>query len=117
VTGLARVEVEEMPTLCLLRIRGEIDISNAHELSAEIEAAVPNGAPTLVVDLTYTTYLDSAGVKLLFLLADRYRARRRVLRLVVPPDAPVRAVLELTGLSKVVSLEDHLEEWPASPEI
>jgi anti-anti-sigma factor len=116
VNGLARIEVEETPALCVLRISGEIDISNALELSAKIEAAVPNGAPTLVVDLTHTTYLDSAGVKLLFLLADRYRARRRVLRLVVPPEAPIRAVLELTGLSQIVSLEDQLDEGPASPE-
>ncbi|MGH2554524.1 MAG: STAS domain-containing protein [Actinomycetota bacterium] len=112
--GLARIEVEETPGLCLLRIKGEIDMSNAQELSAEIEAAVPNGAPTLVVDLTETTYLDSAGVKLLFLLADRYRARRRVLRLIVPPEAPIRAVLELTGLSRVVSLEDRLDSGPES---
>ena len=110
--GLARIEVEETPGLCLLRIKGEIDMSNAQELSAEIEAAVPNSAPTLVVDLAETSYLDSAGVKLLFLLADRYRARRRVLRLVVPPDSPIRAVLELTGLAQVVSLEEQLDEGP-----
>lgn len=112
--GLAGIEVEETGPLCLLRISGEIDVSNAEDLSAEIEAAVPNGAPTLVVDLTHTTYLDSAGVKLLFLLADRFRARRRVLRLVVPPEAPIRAVLELTGLTRVVALEDQLDENPGS---
>lgn len=113
--GLARVEVEQVRSLCVLRISGEIDISNADELSAEIEAAVANGPSTLVVDLTYTTYLDSAGVKLLFLFADRFRTRRRELRLVVPPDAPIRAVLELTGLPQVLRLEDHLEEGPRPP--
>lgn len=115
-SGLARIEVEEAPGLCLLRIKGEIDMSNAQELSAEIEAAVPNEASTLVVDLAQTTYLDSAGVKLLFLLADRYRARRRVLRLVVPLAAPIRPVLELTGLAQVVSLEDRLDTGRGYPE-
>lgn len=114
--GLARVEVEQVGPVCLLRISGEIDGSNAHDLSTEIEAAVPNGAPALVVDLTGTTYLDSAGVKLLFQLADRLQVRRRVLRLVVPPEAPIRAVLELTGLTKVVALEDELDLGTGTPE-
>lgn len=115
-SGLARIEVEATPGTCLLRIIGEIDMTNAQDLFAEIEAAVPNAASTLVVDLAQTTYLDSAGVKLLFLLADRYRARRRVLRLVVPPEAPIRAVLELTGVAQVVSLEDHLDQRPGAAE-
>jgi anti-anti-sigma factor len=115
VNTLARIEVEQVRSLCVLRIRGEIDISNARELSAEIAAAVSNVAPTLVVDLSDATYLDSAGVKLLFQLADRLRARRRELRVVVPRESPIRAVLEITGLPKVVPLEDHLDEGPGSP--
>jgi anti-sigma B factor antagonist len=109
-TDLAHVEAEQRGSVCVLRIHGEIDISNARELSEAIEAAVPNGAPTVVVDLTDVTYLDSAGVKLLFLLADRLLARRRSLRVVVPEEAPIRAVLELTGLQKVAPLEGHLDE-------
>jgi anti-sigma B factor antagonist len=115
VSDLAHVEVEQHGSLCVLRIEGEIDISNARELSATIEAAVPNGAPTVVADLSHVTYLDSAGVKLLFLLADRLRVRRRVLRLVVPEESPIRAVLELTGLPRVAPLEAHLEEGTGAP--
>jgi anti-sigma B factor antagonist len=112
VSDLAHVVVESRGSVCLVRITGEIDISNAGEVSASIEDAVPNGVPTLVVDLTHTTYLDSAGVKLLFQLADRFRTRRRELRLIVPREAPIRAVLELTDLPHVAALEDRLDEGP-----
>jgi anti-anti-sigma factor len=108
-SGLASVESERAGSWLLLRIRGEIDISNASDVSEAIDAAVPNGTPMVAVDLTETTYLDSVGVKLLFLLAERLRVRRREFRLVVPESAPIRAVLELTGLSRLVALEDHLE--------
>jgi anti-sigma B factor antagonist len=110
VSDLARVEVEPSGSVCIVRISGEIDISNAREVSASIEEAVPNGAPKLVVDLTQTTYLDSAGVKLLLQLADRFHTRRRTLRLVVPRGAPIRAVLELTDLPRIVPLQDHLDD-------
>lgn len=108
-SGLASVESGRAGSWLVLRIRGEIDTSNVSEISEAIEAAVPNGIPMVAVDLTHTTYLDSAGVKLLFTLGERLRVRRREFRLVVPKSAPIRAVLELTGLSRLVPLEDHLE--------
>jgi len=51
-------------------------------------------------------------VKLLFQLAEKFRARRRKLRLVVPNESPIRAVLELTDLTSMVPLEDHLNDGP-----
>lgn len=107
---LARVEVELRDDLCVVRIGGEVDISNARELSARIQAAIPNTILRIAVDLTETTYLDSAGVQLLFLLADRLRVRRHELRLIVPQGSSIRAVLELTSLPTIVSLEDRLDE-------
>lgn len=106
---LASVDVEQRGDIILLRVRGEIDVSNVRELSAEIEAAVPTGARTVVIDLADIIYLDSAGVKLLLQLADRLRVRRRQLRLVVPESSPIRAVLELTGLPSLIPLGNHVD--------
>jgi anti-anti-sigma factor len=104
-TGLANLEIDEGTEVRVVRIQGEIDISNAHEISAVVETAMPNGAETLLIDLTGTTFLDSAGVQLLFQLAQRLRTRRQQLKLIVPEDAPIRAVLELTGLQRIVPME------------
>ena len=107
---LARVEIDHRGELCIARIVGEVDISNARDLLGEIERAVPNGVATVAIDLTPTTYIDSAGVQLILLLADRLQTRRRRLRVVVPETAPIRAVLELTGISSVAPLEGSLEQ-------
>ena len=115
-TELARVEVEQRGDLCLVRIRGEVDISNARELSAAVEAAIQNRTPRIAIDLSETTYLDSAGVQLLFAVAARLRPRRHEVWVVVPRDSPVRAVLELSGLAAVVPLRDGRDERPAGPE-
>jgi anti-anti-sigma factor len=103
---LASIQAEQRGSDLVVRIAGEIDISNAREVSSALEEAVPNGTPAIVVDLSQVTYLDSAGVKLLMHLADRLRLRRRAVRLVVPDDAPIRAVLELTGLLRMVAQID-----------
>jgi anti-anti-sigma factor len=106
---LARVEVEPGEEACVVRVRGEVDISNASHLLATIEDALTNETPALTLDLTGTTYLDSAGVQLLFVLAERLKDRRHQLRLIVPEQSPVRAVLELTGLPKLVPMHTELD--------
>jgi anti-sigma B factor antagonist len=106
VTELAIVRVERLGDRTVVAIEGEVDMSNAAQLGAEITAAVPNGIRELVVDLTATTYLDSVGVSLLLRLAARLSSRRQTLRVVVPPDTPIRAVLELAGVPDVIEVHD-----------
>jgi anti-anti-sigma factor len=108
-SGLARLDAAHRDLTLVLRVRGEVDVSNARELAAEIEAAVPNDAPSVAVDLTDTTYLDSAGVQLLFRLAQRLRSRRQALAVIVPAASAIRAVLELTALSSVASVVDSFD--------
>jgi len=102
---LATIACEQLDGRFVVRVAGEIDISNARDLAATIETSVPNSAPVLVVDLTETRYLDSSGVALLLRLAERLKARRQELRVLVPRSAAVRAGLVLAGLGKVMPIE------------
>ena len=106
---LAQFEVERRPTLQVLRVRGEVDISNSDEFSAAIEGVAPTQANTIVVDLSETTYLDSAAVRLLIVLAERLKDRRNELRLVVPRASPIWSVLELTGVHKLIEVAPTLQ--------
>jgi hypothetical protein len=39
-SDLARVEGEQQGSLCLVRVHGEIDLSNAHEVSSALGIAI-----------------------------------------------------------------------------
>jgi anti-anti-sigma factor len=110
VSDLARVEGVRQGTVCLVRVHGEIDLSNAQEVSTAIGSAMGQEARRLVVDLSDITYLDSSGVALLLRLAERLQTRRRQLHLVVPRGSPVRRVLVFTGLPRVIPVEARLED-------
>ena len=103
---LAQTSSEDRNGVRLVRVSGEIDLSNAHEVLDAITSAVPDGASPLVVDLSATEYLDSAGIAMLFRLAQRMRYGRQELRLVVPHDTPIRTVVRLTNLEKVVPVDE-----------
>lgn len=106
---MVRVEVEENEDRCLIRLHGEVDMSNAPAVWSKMIGAISDTVSTVTVDLSPTRYLDSSGVRLLFQLADLLGARRRDLILVIPEDAPIRHALELTGLpgvARVLSVAD-----------
>ena len=112
---LAHLETHRVGDTQHASITGEIDLSNARPLLDTIAATMPDDAVVAVLDLTGTTYLDSAGIAAIFRLAERLRLRRQDLRLVVPPDSPIRAVLRLTRLDHVIEVDDSPPDVSASP--
>jgi anti-anti-sigma factor len=108
-TELARVETGTVDGIEIVRIAGEIDISNATLVRDALGAAIPD-LPEVVLDLTGTEYLDSAGLGMLFRLAERLSYNRQELRLVIAPNAAIRAVIRLTGLDQVVPVREEPAE-------
>lgn len=107
--GIAGIEVSERDGVVIAAVTGEIDTSNAGDLSLALSERLPNAATALALDLGGVTYLDSSGIELLFDLGRRLAARRQRLRLVVPEGAPTRRVLELCAIEVVAPLDRDLE--------
>ena len=70
--GLAEVSVTQQAGIPVVRLDGEVDLSNIEEVRHAMFAPAEAGHSCVVVDLTGTTYLDSTAVRLLFDLAVRY---------------------------------------------
>lgn len=100
---LARLSEEQSGELTLAAIEGEVDASNAAELGDGLRALLTNQSAILVVDLSETTYLDSAGLNLLFTLDGELSGRLQELRLVVPEGSPLGRTLSITGLDSTIS--------------
>jgi anti-anti-sigma factor len=109
-TDLVEVVPRQDRSVPVCELRGELDASNVDAVQGRLLECVGNEVPGLVLDLTATTYLDSAAVRILFDLARRLRTRRQELRLVVPPDGVVRRVLVLTALADVVPIDDNVDD-------
>jgi anti-anti-sigma factor len=108
VSDLADFTVEERDGQPVVRITGEIDASNVNTIGRRIRDSVSNEALGLIVDLCYTTYIDSAGVRLLFDLARRLDGRGLELQLVVAEQSQVDDVLDLVALDTVAQRHRNL---------
>ena len=99
---LARVTDEHHGDVPLVAIAGEIDASNAGEIAERLRAALSNRSEALVVDLSGTTYIDSAGLNVLFELSTALRERQQQLHLVVGQPSPIARIVAIVGLDAAV---------------
>jgi anti-anti-sigma factor len=99
-TWLARIVEDREGDVAIAAVDGEIDSSNVREIAESVHAMLTNRSAALVVDLERTTYIDSAGINMLFVLGDELRARQQQLHLVVGPSTPIARMIQLTSLDR-----------------
>jgi anti-sigma B factor antagonist len=107
---LATFESERLERATVVRIRGEVDLSNAERLHDELVARVGE-TPWLVLDLSACDYLDSAGLSVIARIHARCRARGAQLRIVVPTSAAtVERLLAITGMDEILQVDRSVDE-------
>jgi anti-anti-sigma factor len=107
---LADLQITRRDGIVIAHLIGEIDLSDAGELHAAITEATPNDALGVVLDLSAVTYVDSAGIHLLYRLAESLRNRGQTLRVVIPPGSPPSDALRLAGIQRHVDVVEELEQ-------
>jgi anti-sigma B factor antagonist/stage II sporulation protein AA (anti-sigma F factor antagonist) len=107
---LADLQLTSADDAVIARLTGEIDMSNARELRAAITDATPNHALGVVLDLSDVTYIDSAGIHMLYRLGESLRNRGQTLRVVIPPSSPASAALRLAGLNRNTDMVEAVDE-------
>lgn len=111
---LCDLTVAEHDGIALATLAGELDMSNADDLAAELQAQISNQALAVIVDLSPVDYLDSYGVGFLFELASNLRKRQQELRVVVPTDSHLKRVMELVEFGRIAAVEASVEDARAS---
>lgn len=107
---LARVSEEHREDVPIATVVGEVDASNAGEVGDRLRRLLTNQSAALIVDLSDTTYLDSAGINLLFELASELQHRQQRLRLVIDPSSQIARVMAIVGMQDTVATHATREE-------
>jgi anti-sigma B factor antagonist len=92
----------------------EIDATNAEELQDELNAVLDRGMTTVIVDMTRTTFCDSAGSRALLVAHQRASGMNADLRIVITQQA-VRRVFELLGLDEIIHVYASLAAAESEP--
>ena len=96
--------------MALARLSDEFDVSAAVAVRDGLLAALTNHDHGIVVDLQGVIFMDSAGINVLFEVAERLEARQQVVAVVLPERAVVRRVAELVGLGSAVNICESVDD-------
>ena len=107
---MSALDIERIDGVPIAHIHEDIDAANATTVQQQLADALGSDASSLIIDLSDTRYLDSAGIDMLLRLGDRLDHRRAKLILVIP-DAS-----HLKRLAMIVGLPDALAIHPSLPE-
>jgi len=83
----------------IIRIEGEVDVSNASELRDALDTALADGAKEVEADFAEVAYIDSTGIGVLVGAAHRAQESGSVL-VVASPQKNVERVFTLLGVDK-----------------
>jgi anti-sigma B factor antagonist len=102
-------QVEYHDGMPVVRVSGDVDVGQATKLRDRLLEELSNQDTGLVIDLTGTSYLDSAGVNMLFEVAERLAAGQLRFAIVVPEESLVERVLKIVDMASVAELRGSLD--------
>ena len=91
------IGIESQDGVVVARLSGDIDMANTGAIEDAVGRSVTSEARGFVLEMTDVTYLDSAGVRLMYRLDERASGRQQSLVVVVPPGALINRTLEAAG--------------------
>lgn len=99
-----------MSEVQVVSVEGDVDVARAPLLREELRRSLQNHDLGLVVDLSETRYLDSAGVNVLFELAEDLAERQLGFAIVIPEGGLVERVVTIVDLAAVAGLHRTVED-------
>jgi anti-anti-sigma factor len=106
-----KFEIEDKGSFKMIHIIGNIETEeNTKKLDDEIFSCIKNGHHHFVFNLEKTTYLDSAGISIfIHCLCDVQENKGSVY--IIARDTPVRKVLEMVGIDRLMKTYRSEEEF------
>jgi anti-sigma B factor antagonist len=99
------VSTEDRNGLVHVALVGELDLSTVAKVQDELRKVEATSPPTMVVDLSKLTFLDSTGLRCIITADERAREEGRRMVIVRGPD-PVQRVFSITRLEERLEIVD-----------
>jgi anti-anti-sigma factor len=102
---ILEVKTEDLNGLVHVALMGELDLSTVAKVQEELRKVEADFPPTVVVDLSKLTFLDSTGLRCIVTADERARDEGRRVVIVRGPD-PVQRVFAITRLEERLEMVD-----------
>jgi anti-anti-sigma factor len=105
---MLHIAIDEISTVKVVRVRGEVDITTAPQLNRELSNAVTH-SHHVVADLRGVQYIDLSGIRALEATQQVARKQQRLLVVIAPP-APVGNIFDVVQLQQEIPIVTSQED-------
>jgi anti-anti-sigma factor len=99
---MSPLDLERIDRVPIAHIYDDIDAANVTITERQLDDALGPDASSLIVDLSETRYVGSAGIDMLLRLSDRLDHRRAKLVLVIPDTSQLKRLATIVGLPDAI---------------
>ena len=92
---------------------GRVDGTNAGEFQTELTGAIDGDDPSVVLDLGGLSYISSAGLRVILLVAKTMRSKDAQFA-VCSPSESVREIFEISGFAQIIPVHSTQNEAVAA---
>ena len=103
------IQTERDNGTLIAKAAGRIDGVNARDFEEALKDAISTDDNTVVMDLEGLSYISSAGLRVILLIAKTLRKRNAELMLCSLSD-PIREVFEISGFDKIIPVHASREQ-------
>ena len=103
------IKTERADGALIAKAEGRIDGVNARDFEEAMKAAISSEDSVVVIDLENLSYISSAGLRVILLIAKTLRKRNAELMLCSLSD-PIREVFEISGFDKIIPVHQSREQ-------
>lgn len=103
------LHTENDGNVLIVKPSGRIDGSNAFDFQNAIDEVVGEEQSAIVMDLSDLSYISSAGLRVILLLAKKLRGRQAELMLCALGDS-IKDVFEISGFGKIIPIRGSRSE-------
>lgn len=100
------INAEREGSVLILRADGRIDGSNASDFLASVEKEFDNSDTGVILDFAGLTYISSAGLRIILLIAKDLRGRD-VSFAVCSLSSSVAEIFTISGFDQIIDLHDN----------
>jgi anti-anti-sigma factor len=107
---VSAVEIESADGVPVARPLVDIDADSVGEVHERLIATLGPDTDALILDLSSTRYIDSAGLDMLFRLNARLSQRRAALLVVIPASSQLSRLARIVALPEVMEVHETVQD-------
>jgi anti-sigma B factor antagonist len=104
-----QLTVKEKNDILIVNLEGNLDTNTSPDVETELNKLIEPDGVKLIINLSLTNYVSSAGLRIFLATAKKLTAKQGVFKLCAPNDV-VKEVLDISGFSSILDVKTTEEE-------